>query len=120
MRLLGKIFSKKEEILPALDMSIFKVDMHSHLIPGIDDGSKTMSQTIGLLSKLEEMGYKKVITTPHIMSDYYQNTPDIILNGLAELKNELATLNLNIQIILIKPLLIIKKFMRGGRLLLSA
>jgi len=98
MRLLGKIFSKKEEILPALDMSIFKVDMHSHLIPGIDDGSKTMSQTIGLLSKLEEMGYKKVITTPHIMSDYYQNTPDIILNGLAELKNELATLNLNIQV----------------------
>jgi tyrosine-protein phosphatase YwqE len=98
MGLRDKFFSKKEEILPALDMSIFKVDMHSHLIPGIDDGSKTMNQTIGMLSKLESMGYQKVITTPHIMSDYYHNTPEIILNGLEDIRNELSTFNLNIQV----------------------
>ena len=98
MVLLDKFFSKKEEILPALDLSIFKVDMHSHLIPGIDDGSKSMDQTIAMLAKFERMGYQKVITTPHVMSDYYRNTSEIILSGLADVRNELSKLNLKIQI----------------------
>ncbi|NJK84123.1 MAG: hypothetical protein HC912_10300 [Saprospiraceae bacterium] len=33
-----------------------------------------------------DLGYKKIITTPHIMSEYYPNTPDRILNGLAALR----------------------------------
>ena len=98
MGFLDRLFRSKEKMLPSLDMSIFKVDMHSHLIPGIDDGAKTMDHTIAMLAKFESMGYQKVITTPHIMSDYYRNTPEIILGGLENVRAELSKLNLNIQI----------------------
>ncbi|MDX2360050.1 MAG: histidinol phosphatase [Crocinitomicaceae bacterium] len=97
MGFLGNLFSKKE-VLPPIDLSIFKVDMHSHLIPGIDDGSATMDETIAMLAKFESFGYKKVITTPHIMSDYYRNTPEIILSGLKEVQKTAAELNLSIEI----------------------
>ena len=98
MGFLDRLFQSKEKKHPALDMSIFKVDMHSHLIPGIDDGAKTMDHTIAMLAKFQSMGYQKVITTPHIMSDYYRNTPEIILSGLSNVRNELSKLNLNIEI----------------------
>jgi protein-tyrosine phosphatase len=97
MGLFGSIFSKKAKQDP-FDLSVFKVDMHSHLIPGIDDGSKSMDETIAMLAKFESLGFKKVITTPHIMSDYFRNTPEIILGGLAKVKEELKRINLNIEI----------------------
>ncbi|MBL1278795.1 MAG: histidinol phosphatase [Fluviicola sp.] len=89
---------KKKEILPPINLSAFKVDMHSHLIPGIDDGSQSMDETIAMLAKFESLGYKKVITTPHIMSDFYRNTPEIILGGLAEVQQTAKDLNLKIEI----------------------
>ncbi|MBI2259853.1 MAG: capsular biosynthesis protein [Flavobacteriia bacterium] len=72
--------------------------MHSHLIPGIDDGSKEMEQTLALLMRFQELGYRKVITTPHIMQDFYRNTPEIILEKLKEVKKEAKELALDIQI----------------------
>jgi len=97
MGLFGSIFSKKQLQRDPFDLSTFKVDMHSHLIPGIDDGSKSMDETIAMLAKFESLGFKKVITTPHIMSDYYRNTPEIILGGLEKVKAELQRINLNIE-----------------------
>jgi tyrosine-protein phosphatase YwqE len=90
-------FKKKENLTPA-DLSQLQVDIHSHLIPGIDDGAKTIEDSIRLLQRFAELGFKKVITTPHVMSDFYRNTPDIILSGLDKLKNELAKQNLSITI----------------------
>ena len=63
-----------------------RVDLHSHLIPGIDDGSQNMEESILLLQKLEALGYEKVITTPHIMSDCYKNSASTILPGLEALR----------------------------------
>jgi protein-tyrosine phosphatase len=98
MGILGNLFGKKEEVLPPFDLSVFKVDMHNHLIPGIDDGSANMDETIALLAKFESLGYKKVITTPHIMSDYFRNTPEIILRGLDEVREAANKHNINIEI----------------------
>jgi len=67
---------------------ILKVDLHSHLIPAIDDGSKSMEESIEMLKGLEALGYEKVITTPHIMTDAYKNTQEIIRNGLDALRQE--------------------------------
>jgi len=72
-------FKKREEKKRGPQL---KVDLHSHLIPGIDDGSKSMDESLLLLKGMEALGYKKVITTPHIMLDAYRNTPQIIKNGL--------------------------------------
>ncbi len=97
MSFFGKIF-KKEEILPPYDLSLLKVDVHSHFIPGIDDGSQTIEESLVLLTKMRELGYKKVITTPHVMNDYYKNTPEIILSGLEDLKKEVKKNNLDLEI----------------------
>ncbi len=77
---------------------ILKVDIHSHLIPGIDDGSPDMQTSISFLENLLKLGYEKVITTPHIMTDLYPNDSGIIRKGLAELKAELKKRNINIEI----------------------
>ena len=52
--------------------------MHSHLLPGIDDGAKDMETSLELIRGMRELGYKKLITTPHIIWDMYRNTPEII------------------------------------------
>ncbi|MBD3638416.1 MAG: capsular biosynthesis protein [Crocinitomicaceae bacterium] len=85
MGIFGNIFNKKKRLEP-VDLSILKTDLHSHLIPGIDDGSKSMDDTLNMLRKFSELGYKKVITTPHIMSDFYRNNPEIILGGLEKVR----------------------------------
>ena len=97
MGLFNSIFAKPKKREP-FDLSVFKVDMHSHLIPGIDDGSKSMDDSIAMLAKFESLGFKKVITTPHIMSDYFRNTPEIILGGLEKVQQEIEHSGLNIQL----------------------
>jgi protein-tyrosine phosphatase len=74
------------------------VDIHSHLLPGIDDGAPTMDHTIGMLRKFEALGYQKLIMTPHIMSGVYNNTSEIILNKLEEVKKVSADLGLKLSL----------------------
>jgi protein-tyrosine phosphatase len=84
------IFRRKSKRLPApVDLSVLGCDVHSHFIPGIDDGAKTMDDSVGMISALHEMGYKKIITSPHTMSDYYRNTSEIILSGADAVRSEL-------------------------------
>ena len=92
------LFKKKKEVLEPFDLSRFKVDIHSHLIPGIDDGSQTMDQTIAMLAKFQSLGYKKVITTPHVMSDSFPNTSENILAGLEDVRAEIKKVGLTIEI----------------------
>ena len=89
---------KKEEEFDSLDFSILKTDIHSHLIPGIDDGSPDMETSISLIKKMQELGYSKVITTPHVMSDFYQNSSETILKSLADVRLELKLQNINMEI----------------------
>lgn len=87
MSLFKSLFESKQRV--PFDLSSLQVDMHSHLIPGIDDGSQTMDETLGMLIRFADLGYKKLITTPHIMRDHYDNTPDIIKNGLHKVRQEI-------------------------------
>jgi len=97
MGFLKNLFSGRESLPPA-DLSVLKVDMHSHLIPGIDDGAKTIDDSIALIRSLHALGYKKLITTPHIMSDFYKNTPEIINAGLQKVKESLKNNNIDIEL----------------------
>ena len=56
-----------------IDFSLLHTDIHSHLIPGIDDGSPDMETSIALLKELESLGFKKIITTPHVKTEIFQN-----------------------------------------------
>ena len=85
------IFKKKPLANPLI------VDIHSHLIPAIDDGSKSMDNSIELILALKELGYKKLITTPHT-SDMFPNTTEIILKGYNRLTEELNKREIDITI----------------------
>lgn len=65
------IFKKK--VYPKTDLSALGCDMHSHLLPGIDDGSPDIETSNKLIQGLVDLGYQKLITTPHIMWDLYKN-----------------------------------------------
>ncbi len=78
--------------------SALKVDLHSHLIPGIDDGSQNMETSVDLIRKMKELGYVKLITTPHVLADIYPNTRDIILSGLDRLRKRISEERIDIEI----------------------
>jgi tyrosine-protein phosphatase YwqE len=62
--------------------SKLEVDMHSHIIPGVDDGSADMETSLELIRGMAELGYRKLIATPHIMWDMYRNTPELLRERL--------------------------------------
>jgi protein-tyrosine phosphatase len=99
MGLLSGLFGRKKEVmLEPADLTILGTDVHSHFIPGIDDGAKTMEDSMNMLRTMQEYGYKKVITTPHIMSDFYRNTPEIILRGLSQVREAAVKEGITLQI----------------------
>src|SRR5258708_22336676 len=71
--------------------------MHSHFIPGIDDGSPDMETSLELIRGLIDLGYKKIITTPHILSDIYPNTPAIIGDWYQDVLAELQRQNISVE-----------------------
>jgi tyrosine-protein phosphatase YwqE len=78
-------------------ISFEDVDIHSHLIPFIDDGAKNMERSIKLVLSLKKMGYKKIITTPHV-SDMFPNSSKKILEGYNLLKEELRLRSIKIEL----------------------
>jgi tyrosine-protein phosphatase YwqE len=71
-------------------------DIHSHLLPGIDDGVKTIKDAIDIIKKFKLLGYSKLITTPHIMSDAYPNNSEIIQEKLHLVKEANKEENIDI------------------------
>lgn len=94
---LFKKFNQSPKNKP-LDLSWLRADMHSHLIPGIDDGSQNMEESIELISRLSGYGLKKLIITPHIMSEFFKNTPEIIGAGLEKLRLAVKEAEIDIEL----------------------
>ncbi len=80
------------------DFSFLGVDLHSHLIPGIDDGAKTAEDAIKLVRALHRLGYRKIFTTPHVMADLYPNTPKDITDGLRQLRQAVVEAGIEMDI----------------------
>lgn len=97
MSLLKNIFSsaKKRSETEVPDII---VDMHSHLLPMLDDGSDSFENSLLLLKEFQEMGYKKLIMTPHIMGDFFTNSRETILPKLEELRVVAKENQINIEL----------------------
>lgn len=67
------------------------VDIHSHLLPGIDDGAKNLDDSIELIKKMSGYGIKNFITTPHVLGDVYPNSSSTIKDKLKVVHNELKS-----------------------------
>ena len=79
-----KLWGKKES--DGFDYGLLKTDMHSHLLPGIDDGAPDLATSVEMINGLIHLGFKKLITTPHVMQDMYPNKRDDILKAIRDLK----------------------------------
>ncbi len=69
------------------------VDIHSHLLPGIDDGSKSVEETVSLMTQMNGLGINHFITTPHIFTNVWDNTEAVITKKLGDTKLELKPQN---------------------------
>jgi len=92
------LWKSKSNISSAEKTSFIHTDIHSHLLPAIDDGAKTYDESIELIKRFVTLGYKKIITTPHIMSDFYRNTPEIIHSKLQKLRAKIKEQKIDIEI----------------------
>ncbi|WKL45027.1 tyrosine-protein phosphatase [Flavobacterium sp. ZE23DGlu08] len=75
-------FFKSKPILRDL-IPDYHIDIHSHLLPGIDDGARTFGDTLRLTQALQEIGISEFITTPHIIQHVWDNTHEQILKKKA-------------------------------------
>ena len=89
-------FFKKKSTTSLFEL--LKTDIHSHLIPGIDDGSPDLATSLRYLQRFQEMGLQRVVTTPHIYDGLYNNTTSIIQSGLTKLQQEASKKGLGIKI----------------------
>lgn len=71
------------------DFSAIGVDMHSHLIPGVDDGAKDVEDSVKLINGLKELGFSNLYTTPHTLQDIHPNTRETLQSGFASLDGKL-------------------------------
>lgn len=89
-------FFKSSKVSP--DLSFIGVDMHSHLLPGIDDGLQNPDDTLRFMEELHALGYKKFICTPHILADVHPNTPETILPKLDMVRKMVQERGLNVEV----------------------
>lgn len=76
-------------------------DVHSHILFGIDDGSRTISESVELLKKLKSVGFNNVILTPHfILDSTYNSNYEANIKIYNELKERLLNENIDINIYL--------------------
>ena len=89
-------FFKRKESEPA-DLTGLIADMHSHLIPGIDDGATDLESAIVMIRAMHSLGYQKFITTPHVQWEMYKNTHEIIENGARIVRERLAETEMKVE-----------------------
>ena len=73
-------------------------DIHSHLLPQLDDGVSSLQESEQLIQQFIKLGYSKLITTPHIMSDFYRNEPSQIHEKLDSLNQHLKDQQIDISV----------------------
>lgn len=73
-------------------------DMHSHLLPALDDGAKHLEDSLSLIRQLSDLGYKKLITTPHVISGLYYNSAETIFPALDALRTEVEKAGIPVEL----------------------
>lgn len=98
IKFLKSLFRGESEAEEPASLSILGVDMHSHILPGLDDGSDSLERSLELVQAMKDLGYRKLIMTPHIMSDFYKNTPDGIRERLHLLQDAVKEAGIDMEL----------------------
>jgi protein-tyrosine phosphatase len=89
-----KFFKKKKKVS---SVSPLTIDLHSHLLPGLDDGVTSVEESIEILKEMQALGYRKVITTPHVMKGFYPNTAEQVREKLQVMRQAIREHGLTIR-----------------------
>jgi tyrosine-protein phosphatase YwqE len=77
---------KKNNQVNVLNTLNITTDIHSHILPGLDDGSPDIASSIELVKGMYALGIRRAVATPHIIGDMFRNTPEKINHALEVLK----------------------------------
>jgi protein-tyrosine phosphatase len=88
-------FTKKNKVT---DISWLGVDMHSHILPGIDDGSPDVTTSVRFVKSLQELGFDQLIATPHVYQELYPNTKETIQDAKVLLQSELDQTSISLKL----------------------
>jgi len=91
-------FSSKKKAAAYTGFTWLSRDIHSHLLPGIDDGSPDVETSLQLLRSLRDAGIKEFICTPHVIGDMFRNTPETINNALEKLQKAVKQNGLDVEL----------------------
>ncbi|MCD8101933.1 MAG: hypothetical protein LUE26_05090 [Alistipes sp.] len=75
----------------------FSTDIHCHILPGLDDGSSSMEESIEMAALMEKVGIRHIYATPHIKGDTYPNDRTTISRAADEFSSQLAKRNIGIK-----------------------
>jgi tyrosine-protein phosphatase YwqE len=89
------LFKKKPQEKPQL---FFHTDMHCHLVPGIDDGQRVADEAANLVAAEKSWGINRIICTPHITQDTFENTQETIVPAFNKLKAAVEAANIDIDL----------------------
>jgi protein-tyrosine phosphatase len=90
----------RKDTIPSIvetELSV-QTDMHSHVLPGIDDGAADIASSLQLLHGMYDLGIRTVVATPHIIGDLYRNDAATINNALNKVKGAVAGAGLEMEI----------------------
>ncbi|MCX7861411.1 MAG: hypothetical protein N2449_00245 [Bacteroidales bacterium] len=72
------------------------VDIHSHVLPNLDDGSKSLTESLEIIKTFHKLGYRKMITTPHNQQGWFNNSPEQIMDALNKMNIAISIHRINI------------------------
>ena len=75
------------------------IDIHSHILPGLDDGSRSMEETLGMVRQLHEAGFKTLIATPHVLEGRDYLSPVEILTATEQVRQCVAEAGIPVEIL---------------------
>lgn len=90
------LFRKKKAEKPQL---FFHTDIHCHLVPGIDDGQRTADGGADLVAHEKSWGVNRIILTPHVTQDTFENTPQTIQPAFESLREEVEKRGIDIELL---------------------
>lgn len=69
------------------DFNAIGIDMHSHLLPSVDDGAASVIQSLQMIRALEDIGFSTLYTTPHSIIDIHPNTPESLEYSFRQIRD---------------------------------
>lgn len=77
---------------------VIQTDLHSHLLPGVDDGAGTLAESLELIRWMHGMGFRRLYTTPHVMQDMYPNSRERLEEAAQLVWDALPGLGLDVEL----------------------